>query len=259
MSTYVIGDIQGCFAELQALLNDIAFNPEHDTLWFVGDLVNRGPDSLATLRFIKGLGERAICVLGNHDLHLLTVAHGSQAPYSGDTLDEILQAHDCDELLCWLRHLPLLHHDANLHITMTHAGILPHWSLAQAQTYSQEVCAQLQSNTYVDLLNVMYGDQPALWSNTLQGMPRYRFIINAFTRMRYVTHEGALNLQAKMALADCPKGLIPWFNFPGRVMATQKIVFGHWAALNGVSGCQNAINVDTGCIWGGKLTALKLN
>jgi bis(5'-nucleosyl)-tetraphosphatase (symmetrical) len=259
MSTYAIGDVQGCFNELQTLLADIAFNPNHDTLWFVGDLVNRGPDSLATLRFIKGLGDSAVCVLGNHDLHLLAVANGSQTQSPGDTLDDILQAPERDELLHWLRHLPLLHHDARLQVTLVHAGVLPQWSLDEAKTYNQEICAILQSEAYRELLAQMYGNQPDSWSIELESMARYRFIINAFTRMRYVTTDGALELKCKNPLAQPPDGLVPWFDFPTRVMAQQKIVFGHWAALNGVSHNEMAINIDTGCVWGNTLTALRLD
>jgi bis(5'-nucleosyl)-tetraphosphatase (symmetrical) len=259
MSIYAIGDVQGCYEPLQRLLEKIDFSPENDTLWFVGDLVNRGPQSLETLRFIKNLGTAAISVLGNHDLHLLAVATQHHKPKNQDTLDDILHANDRDELLDWLRHRPLLHHDDNLQITLVHAGILPQWSLAEAQQYASEVENVLQSADGETLLQQLYGNEPACWSDNLQGLARWRFIINAFTRMRYLTQEGCLELSAKMPLADAPAALIPWYHFSGRVMVQQTIVFGHWAALNGITDNPYAINIDTGCVWGNRLTAMVLH
>lgn len=258
MTIYAIGDVQGCYDELQALLEKIAFCKNNDTLWFVGDLINRGPKSLETLRFIKNLGTAAQCVLGNHDLHLLAVAYGHKKTHKSDTLDAILKANDCKQLLDWLRHQPLLHHDATLKVTMVHAGIFPNWDFQHAQQYANEVQQILRSDQCDYLLQHLYGDKPTCWSEELHGVERWRFIINAFTRMRYVTEQGCLTMKAKMSVNNAPKTLVPWYDAPKRLLDKHTIVFGHWAALNGVTDHPHAINIDTGCVWGNRLTALTL-
>lgn len=258
MASYVIGDIQGCYDELQTLLEKINFDPAVDTLYFVGDLVNRGPKSLETLRFVKQLGTAAITVLGNHDLHLIAIALGYQQPQAGDTLTDILQADDRDELIAWACQLPLLHHAAELNCTIVHAGIFPQWSLVDAQQHAREVELILQSEQRKNLLPAMYGNQPSNWSDDLHGIERWRFIINVFTRMRYVTQQGELNFTAKMPVADAPANLMPWYDFSPRVMDQKKIVFGHWATLSGVTNNCNAINLEAGCVWGKTLTAIRL-
>ncbi|MDH5184942.1 MAG: symmetrical bis(5'-nucleosyl)-tetraphosphatase [Gammaproteobacteria bacterium] len=258
MATYAIGDIQGCFEPLQALLQKIDFDPQQDTLWFTGDLVNRGPNSLETLRYIKGLGSAAITVLGNHDLHLLAVHEGQQKfQHDSDTLTPILQADDRDELLSWLRHQPLLHHDEQLQMTMIHAGLPPQWDLALARTAAAEVEAVLRSEDYLDFFNHMYGNLPDVWSDKLQGHDRLRFIVNCFTRLRFCTDHGKLALSAKGAPGTQPQGMRPWFQISGRSSAGNSIIFGHWSTL-GLHLDDNVISLDTGCLWGGELTALRL-
>ena len=207
MATYAIGDIQGCLSELQRLLAHIAYDPSVDQLWFAGDLVNRGSQSLATLRFLKSLPNTHI-ILGNHDLYLLAMAAGGEIRVR-DTLEDVLTAPDRDELLHWLRHLPLLHHDARLGYTMTHAGIYPLWSLAEAQTYAAEFSAVMASEQYGEFMANMYGDQPDFWQESLSGWPRLRFIVNAFTRMRYCTPEGIVDWQMKGAAGQSACRLYP--------------------------------------------------
>ena len=258
MSTYAIGDLQGCYATLQALLAAVNFAPKTDTLWFTGDLVNRGPRSLETLRFVKALGNKAITVLGNHDLHLLAVAAASQPLKSSDTFQAVLQAADRDALLEWLIQRPLLHHDQQLDFTMTHAGIAPQWNLAKAQQLADEVETVLRSQQASDLLQHMYGNQPACWQDTLSGIRRLRCIINHFTRMRCCNAQGCLDLNFKGQLSDLPTNLFPWFNFPERAMQCNNIIFGHWAALAGNTNTPQVFALDTGCGWGKQLTALCL-
>lgn len=257
MSTYVVGDLQGCLSPLKNLLEQVSFNPKKDTLWCTGDLINRGPESLATLRFIYQLGDACITVLGNHDLHLLAVAHGFSDHKKGDTLAEILAADDKDELLNWLRHQPLLHHQYGY--TLVHAGIAPMWSLVQAQSYAREVENILQGDHYKAFLANMYGNQPSLWHEELQGFERLRLITNYFTRMRFCTADGALDLGCKQGLEQSNPDLIPWFQLANRPMAHEKILFGHWAALQAHSGNENAIALDSGCVWGNCMTLLRLD
>ena len=256
MSTYAIGDIQGCYDELRGLLKQLQFNPDKDTLWFVGDLVNRGPKSLETLRFIKNLPHKII-VLGNHDLHLLALHHGHSA--KEHTLQDILQAPDCEELLNWLRHQPLLHLDETLNYVMVHAGIYPLWKLTEAKRYAKEIETLLQSKKYVELIANMYGNQPKSWNENLTGWDRYRFIINAFTRMRFCSYDGKLDLENTGAPDSAKPGFVPWFNVPHRATKNIRILFGHWAALNGKADDPNVFALDTGCVWGNKLTAMKLD
>lgn len=258
MATYAIGDIQGCFAELEKLLAQIDFNPERDTLWFTGDLVNRGPRSLETLRFVKALGEKHITVLGNHDLHLLAAASGLRATHRGDTLDKILAAPDKNELIDWLRHRPLLHYDKSTRFVMTHAGLAPAWTLAQARKLANEVEVVLRGNSPDVFFKNMYGNQPDRWDEKLAGFERLRCIINFFTRMRFCHADGRLDLSYKGEIAGKPRELIPWFDVPDRVNANEKIIFGHWAALGGKADVPNVYPLDTGCVWGNCLTAMRL-
>ena len=253
---YAIGDVQGCFAELQALLELIQFNDKTDQLWFTGDVVNRGPQSLEVLRFIYHLGDHAITVLGNHDLHLLAIATGARKPSSYDTIDTILQAPDREELLAWLQHCPLLYHHVDY--TIVHAGIPPQWSLSQAQSLAKEVEPALQKNA-IEFFKNIYGNNPDTWSDDLSGWERLRYITNALTRMRFCSASGKLNLTIKdTAISNNPE-LLPWFAIEERKTAHDKILFGHWSALKGETHTPNTIALDTGCAWGNKLTAMKLS
>lgn len=258
MATYAIGDVQGCLDALQRLLVHIEFHPEKDTLWFTGDLVNRGPQSLATLRFIKELGNKHHVVLGNHDLHLLAVAHGAHTGQEDDTIQEILLAPDRQALLDWLRHLPLMHHDETLGFTMAHAGLAPAWDLAKAKALSQEVEHVLQSDHASDFFHHMYGNRPDLWQDDLQGWERLRCITNYFTRMRFCYADGRLNLRNKGTIDSHSDELMPWFRVPHRQNAKLNIIFGHWAALAGITHTPRVHALDTGCVWGYTLTAMRL-
>lgn len=260
MPTYAIGDVQGCFQELQDLLGHINFDETRDSLWFTGDLVNRGPDSLATLRFVKDLD--AITVLGNHDLHLLAIAEGKREQAKKDTLDAILEADDRDELLEWLRHLPLIHSDIESGYTLVHAGFPPQWDLRQAIKLAGEVEQTLRSEHYHELLGHMYGSKPDIWSDSLTGPDRQRFIINACTRMRFCSKEGQMDFKLKQAPGSEPAQLQPWFTLDSRQSRYENIIFGHWASLyHGTLQNFEQFNVfplDTGCVWGDKLTAMRL-
>lgn len=257
MSTYAIGDVQGCFAALCRLLERLAFTPERDRLWFAGDLVNRGPQSLEVLRFIKSLGERAVAVLGNHDLHLLAVACGQARQKRGDTLASILAAPDRDELLTWLRHRPLLHHDPALGMTLLHAGLPPQWALAQAQTCAAEVEARLRDADYALTLGQLRQPTPQQWSEALTGWERLRYITYCFTHLRYCDTSGGLAIGATGPPGSQPAGYVPWFALPQRASADLHIAFGHWATL-GPCQAPGVYALDTGCVWGGTLTALCL-
>ncbi|HKS93411.1 MAG TPA: symmetrical bis(5'-nucleosyl)-tetraphosphatase [Gammaproteobacteria bacterium] len=258
MAIFAVGDIQGCYDELQQLLTRIKFNPAEDRLWFTGDLVNRGPNSLDTLRFVKSLGERAVCVLGNHDLHLLALAAGVHGHKSADTLDAVLGAPDRDDLLHWLRYRPLLHHDAALGFTLAHAGLPPQWDLATATGCAHELETALRTADYAEFLRHMYGNQPSRWSPDLQGIERLRFSVNCFTRLRYVSADGDLDLTSKGAPGTQPEGYLPWFAVPGRKSAELHVIFGHWSTV-GVAKGHNVYPLDTGCVWGGRLSALRLD
>jgi bis(5'-nucleosyl)-tetraphosphatase (symmetrical) len=255
MATYAIGDIQGCYSTLRRLLDKIAFDPARDRLWLVGDLVNRGPQSLAVLRFVKELGSRAITVLGNHDLHLLVVAAGHVKPHRGDTLNGILRAPDRDELLDWLRRRKMMHTAGRY--AMVHAGLLPQWTIAKALSLAHEVEAALRSDDYGEFLRHMYGNQPDRWRNRLKGSDRLRVITNALTRLRLCTKEGRMEFAHKGAPVDLPRGYKPWFNAPRRRNRATTVIFGHWAAL-GLYDKSNVVCLDTGCVWGRKLTAFRL-
>lgn len=259
MTHYAIGDVQGCFAELTALLDLISFDPKSDTLWFTGDLVNRGPRSLEVLRFVKSLGANQITVLGNHDLHLLAVAYGVQPLQRGDTLNEILSAPDKIELIEWLRHCHLLHHDKQLGFVMTHAGLAPEWTVETAKKCAQEVEVILRGDHPEHFLKAMYGNQPDRWDEHLAGMERYRCIINYLTRMRFCHADGRLDLTYKGEIAGKPPELIPWFDVSNRVNVHENIIFGHWAALGGKTDAPNVYALDTGCVWGNSLTAMRLS
>lgn len=255
MPTYAIGDLQGCCDELRRLLERIAFDPARDTLWFVGDIVNRGPKSLETLRFVRSLGDRAVTVLGNHDLHLLVVAAGVRKTHRGDTLDDILAAPDRDELLAWLRSRQLMH--AENGYALVHAGLLPQWSIRHALELAREVEAALQGPDYLELLRNMYGNSPAVWDEGLTGFDRLRLIVNALTRLRLCDAQGTMEFSHKDAPSNLPPGYMPWFDVPGRASADMPIICGHWAAL-GALVRNDLFAIDTGCVWGRELSALRL-
>lgn len=256
MSTYAIGDVQGCHQPLLRLLDALGFDPAADHLWFAGDLVNRGPDSLQTLRLVRSLGDRALTVLGNHDLHLLARAAGGRAGRL-DTLDALLAAEDSPALLNWLRHCPLMH-EANGWV-LTHAGIAPCWSLAQARAAARHVEAALRADDHADFLRQMYGDEPRIHSPLLDIAGQLRFAINAFTRMRYCQTDGALEFRAKGAPGSQAATLQPWFALPDRLALDADVIFGHWSTLGQVHWPQHRVwGLDTGAVWGGRLTALNL-
>jgi len=262
MSTYAIGDVQGCYSELQNLLNEINFDERRDELWFAGDLVNKGPKSLQTLRFIKALGVNAKITLGNHDLHLLAVAKNIQPLLKKDTIQEILAADDVKELIDWLKSRPLLITDDNLNFTMVHAGLPPQWSLENAKEFAKECELILQSEKINKLLAEMYGDTPNIWVNSLQDYAKQRFIINCFTRIRFCNSDGMLDFDAKVAPGKQNTSLIPWYSLPNRKTKDNKIIFGHWSTVhigNEKNFKQyNVYPIDTGCLWGGRLTAMRL-
>jgi bis(5'-nucleosyl)-tetraphosphatase (symmetrical) len=255
MATYAIGDIQGHFDALMGLLDTIAFDSAKDTLWCVGDLVNRGPKSLETLRFLKNLGGRVKVVLGNHDLHLLALYYGLRSAYPDDTLTSVLAAHDAAELVEWLCQQPLVYSEGEY--TMVHAGLFQGWTLAQALALSAEVSSALQGDQRLAFLSNMYGNSPDVWSDDLSGMVRLRVIKNYCTCMRFCSADGHLVAGSKTAPIDCPPGAMPWFNVPQRRVTTP-IVFGHWSALQGETHTKNVFALDTGVAWGGALTAMRL-
>lgn len=257
MSTYAIGDVQGCFSALEKLLTHINFDASKDVLWFAGDIVNRGSQSLEVLRFIKKLGEKHIVVLGNHDLNLLAVAYGVREKHKYDTLDAVLAAPDRDELLDWLRYRPLIHFDKQKNMALVHAGLASVWSIEQALSLASEVEYALQHDV-LTLIKTMYGDQPEKWNDHLTGDERLRCIINYCTRMRFCHKDGRLNLSYKGEIENKPADLTPWFEMPARKNANIDILFGHWAALNGKTNTPHIFALDTGCAWGHCLTALRL-
>lgn len=258
MATYAIGDIQGCYRALRRLLELIRFNSDRDQLWFVGDLVNRGPENLATLRFIKALESNAITVLGNHDLHLLAIAHGARAVHpEKDTFQDVVDAPDFHALTDWLRQRPLLHHDPSNGFTLVHAGLAPQWNLIKAQQCANEVEKTLRSAHIDDFLANMYGNEPDIWSDNLTGYDRLRVIINSFTRIRYCDATGHQDYRHNREPGSQPAQLRPWFELPTRKNRDLDIVFGHWAAL-GYTRQAGIYALDSGCVWGGKLTAMNL-
>jgi bis(5'-nucleosyl)-tetraphosphatase (symmetrical) len=258
MSIYAIGDIQGCYEPLQRLLDLIHFDPQQDQLWLAGDLVNRGPQSLQVLRWAKSLGPAAITVLGNHDLHLLARYYGSERKSRNDTLDDILAADDCAELMLWLRQRPLLHFDEAHNWCMVHAGIPPQWNISKAQRLAAEVETVLQSAHPEDFLQTMYGNKPDHWKKGLSQTDRWRLIVNYLTRMRFIDERGYLDLESKEGLDTAPPGFAPWFDAAERKASSTRLIFGHWAALNGDVHRDNLYALDTGCVWGGSLTAMRL-
>ncbi len=262
MATYAIGDLQGCLEELLELLKRIRYNIRRDRLWFVGDLVNRGPASLEVLRFVSGLGDSAITVLGNHDLHLLAVAAGQTRPRRKDTLDDILRAPDRDLLLKWLRRRPLMHRDRKLGFVMVHAGLPPQWSLTEAARCAKEVEAMLVSRRMPALLGAMYGNEPEIWDKKLRGHDRLRFIINSFTRLRYCDDDGRAAWEEKGAPGSQRAPFKPWYAVPLRKSRSTNILFGHWSTVHlGARqnfAAANVIPLDRGCVWGGALVALRL-
>ncbi len=255
MATYAVGDIQGCYHELEQMLKLVQFDNEKDRLWLVGDLVNRGANSLSVLRLVKSMGDTAITVLGNHDLHLLAVAAGVAELHHSDTLDEILAAPDRDELLTWLRQQRMLHVQDNF--VLLHAGLLPGWTVQQAQSVAHEVEQALRGADYIPFLEKMYGNTPDHWDDALTGYNRLRVITNALTRMRICTVQGEMQFKFKCEAGDVPEGYLPWFDVPQRASAEATVVFGHWSAL-GLLVKPNVIALDTGCLWGGNLTAIRL-
>jgi bis(5'-nucleosyl)-tetraphosphatase (symmetrical) len=255
MSTYAIGDIQGCFGSLLRLLERCAFDPSRDKLWLVGDLVNRGPRSLETVRYIRDLGDAAITVLGNHDLSLLMAAEGFGKRGKGDTFDDILDAPDRDELLDWLRQQPLCHLEGGF--CLVHAGLLPQWTVVQARALASEVEAVLRGSQWRELLGQMWGSEPVCWKDSLEGWPRLRVIVNAMTRMRFCSPQGVMDFKVKGEVEKAPKGFMPWFEVPGRRSAESVLITGHWSAL-GLKIMPNLLAIDSGCLWGGALTAIRL-
>lgn len=258
MAVYAVGDLQGCYEPLRRLLDRLAFDPACDQVWLVGDLINRGPDSLATLRFIRSLGTSAISVLGNHDLTLLVAAEGFVKPKRRDTFHTILDAPDRDELVDWLRHRPLLHYAADLNTVMVHAGIAPQWTLPQAQALAHEFETALQGVDSRELLRHLFGSEPRRWQDDLSGQDRLRCIVNYFTRMRFCAPDGTLDFDHKGPPGSQPKGLLPWYEVPNRRAGAVRIVVGHWASLGYVQ-TAGLVALDTGCVWGRTLTALRLD
>jgi bis(5'-nucleosyl)-tetraphosphatase (symmetrical) len=256
MATFAIGDLQGCYRQFEQLLDLISFDRGQDRLWLVGDIVNRGSDSLEILRFVKGLTGAVTVVLGNHDLHLLMVAEGCASLSPNDTIQDILSAPDREELLDWLRQQKLLHVDGNY--AMVHAGLLPSWSIAQASELAKAAEAAIQGEEFHEFCLHMYGDHPDHWDEALSGYTRLRVIINAMTRMRICTPDGKMYFKFKGVVEDIPDGYLPWFETPHRASREATIIFGHWSAL-GLRLRNNLIALDTGCLWGGTLTAIRLD
>lgn len=256
MALYLIGDVQGCDAPLARLLEKIAFSPSRDTLYLLGDLVNRGPASDRVLRRLMGYADAARCLLGNHDLSLLAVASGHRAPHGNDTMDAVLQAPDREMMLDWLRHQRMALREHGL--LMVHGGVLPQWTAAQVMALAGEVEAVLRGPQLAQFLPLMYGNEPAQWSDSLQGADRLRVIVNALTRLRFCTPEGVMHLKASGGPGDAPPGTLPWFDVPGRKTAGETIAFGHWSTL-GYLRRPDIISLDTGCVWGGCLSALRLS
>jgi bis(5'-nucleosyl)-tetraphosphatase (symmetrical) len=255
MATYAIGDVQGCMSELSSLLGAFAFDAKRDRLWFVGDLVNRGPASLEVLRFVKELGEAAVVVLGNHDIHLLCVAEDVARPRPDDTLESVLSAPDCQDLLGWLRARPLMHVERDR--VLVHAGLLPQWSVSEALGLAHEVEATLRGPNYRDFLAGLYGSDPAAWHETLSGPDRTRVIVNAMTRMRFCTDEGVMEFRSKGSIDAAPPRHRAWFEIPGRKSRDATVICGHWSAL-GLRVEPRLIALDTGCVWGGALSAVRV-
>ena len=258
MAIFAIGDIQGCVMPLEQLLERIGFDPLHDQLWLTGDLINRGPNSLATLQLLRSFGDCVIAVLGNHDLHFLAVASGVQRARSNDTLSTLLKSSDLGDIVDWIRSRPLMHCDKSIKTVLVHAGIYPGWSRKRAKSLASEVESALRGDDYVDFIQAMYGNRPSKWNPDMGPKERFRFIVNAFTRMRYCDRKGNLNLAQKGSPGSQPKRYRPWFELDNVKCKGWRIVFGHWASL----GCRQMgrfISLDSGCVWGGRLTATRLD
>ncbi len=254
---YLMGDVQGCCDALQRLLSKIGFDASRDRLYVLGDLVNRGPESLATLRLLRGLGDAVTCLLGNHDLHLLALSHGVREPHSSDTLAAILQAHDRDDWLDWLRqHTRMAVHEHGW--LMVHAGVPPQWDAADTLRIAGEVEQALQGPRVAEFFHAMYGNRPARWDAGLDGWDRLRFAVNALTRMRFVAGDGTLELESKDGRLDPPAGFFRWFEAPRRRTEGVPIAFGHWSTL-GLINRPDLLSLDTGCVWGGRLTAVRVD
>lgn len=260
MAVFAIGDVQGCYDPLRRLLDEVGFDPDHDRAWFCGDLVNRGPKSLKVVRFVRALGDSAVTVLGNHDLHLLAL-HAGAIPFNPSrfaTLEKFLAAPDADELAAWLRTLPLAHYDSKLDTLLVHAGLYPGWSVKKALKLSDEIGTTLQGKKSRILLGKMYGNTPRRWSGSLGGIARQRFVINAFTRMRMLTEKRSLNFAHTGSPWRSRRDLHPWYEFENRKLGDTRVVFGHWSAL-GLIVMRNMVSLDTGCVWGRQLTAVRLD
>ena len=259
MAMYLIGDIQGCDEPLQRLLEELAFSPSRDTLFLLGDLVNRGPASASVLRRLMSFGAAAQCVLGNHDLHLLALAQGARPPHRSDTVNDILQAPDRSAMLDWLRwqRLAILEHIDAHPVLMVHAGVLPDWTVGQTMARAAEVEQVLRSDTAGDFLQQLYGDEPDCWHETLQGVPRWRMIVNALTRLRFCDAQGRMEFATKEGAGASPTGYQPWFDVPGRQTAGVTVAFGHWSTLGALQRT-DVLSLDTGCVWGGCLSAMRL-
>ena len=260
MAMYLIGDVQGCDAPLQRLLDKVAFSPSRDTIYLLGDLVNRGPHSDKVLRRLMAYGSSARCLLGNHDLHLLAVAHGVRKPHRNDTLDCILKAPDRDTLLGWLQqqHMALELNSPQTRWLMVHAGVLPQWTAAQTLTLAAEVEAVLRGPQSLAFFQQMYGNTPARWSDDLQGMDRLRVVVNALTRLRFCNADGVMEFETKEGAGTAPAGHLPWFDVPGRQTQDCTLAFGHWSTL-GWLGRSDVFSLDSGCVWGGCMTALEIS
>lgn len=255
MSIYAIGDVQGCYDALRRLLDQIEFDPAKDQLWFAGDLVNRGPQSLQTLRYVKSLGDAAVVVLGNHDLHLLACTVLARAPNKKDTWGDLLTAPDHDELIVWLRHQHVFYEQAGF--ALLHAGLPPQWDATLTRKMARSLEAVLQGPDYVAFLRDMYGNKPTAWSETMSWDEQLRFAVNCFTRLRYCSRAGVLDFAHKGPPGSQPASLLPWYAVPERKTADLRIIFGHWSSLGFFQG-YNCYGIDTGCVWGAQLTALKL-
>jgi len=256
MAIYAIGDIQGCYTEFRRLLEVIGFDPAEDRLWLAGDLVNRGPHSLETLRFVKGLGDAAVTVLGNHDLHLIATVVSLAKSGKKDTLGPILRAHDCDELIDWLRKQRLFYSEAGFN--MLHAGLPPQWDQQLTQRMANEAEQAIGGDDYQNFFRSMYGNKPSVWQDDLPKTERLRFAVNCFSRLRYCSADGELDFSQKGAPGTQPSHLMPWYTVPGRKSRDMRIIFGHWSTLGFYQG-DNVISIDTGCLWGGQLTAVRLD
>ncbi len=258
MAIYAIGDVQGCCGELERLIATLRIDHDRDELWFVGDLVNRGPRSLDTLRLVRSFGSRTTVVLGNHDIHLIALAFGNRSRAAERELADVLEAPDGPELIDWLRHRPLAHYRPELNTLMVHAGVPPQWDPLLTVKLAREVEQALRGRHCAEYIRDLYGEEPATWSPGLSGQDRLRFITNCLTRIRYCTAEGTLDLKQNGAPGSQPTGLLPWFDVPDRQSATVRIVFGHWASL-GLLQRDKLLGIDTGCVWGRRLTAVRLD